>query len=364
MRSIFTGYLGTYSENPDGKGRGIYTFSFNCGTGVMEDIHLAAEAVNPSWLAVAPSGKFLYVVNELNKLEEKPNGAVSAYEIGGDGSLRFLNSKSSEGKSPCHLAVDKDSTHVIATNYVNGTLSVLPLDKEGRLGNSVQVIRFKGRGPNRERQERSHAHSFMFAPDNRFGFACDLGADKVMIYQFDKNAPKPLSPGVHPFIQSEEGAGPRHGIFNPDGTIAYYINELDSTVDVLKYNEGIFEKIQGISALPGALPDQAAVCGSIAAAVRISADGSYLYSSNRGHDSIAVFKVLPGGLLKFIDAVSSEGKHPRDFIIDPSGNFLLVLNKDTDNMVISRINPKTGLFKKEREYPVPSPVSIAFLNMV
>jgi 6-phosphogluconolactonase len=358
----FSGYIGSYTEGT-GKSKGIYSFTMDADSGIVGDIHLAAEIKNPSYLAFSPSRKFLYAVNELGGHEGKPRGAVSAFAVGEDQSLTFLNAKGSGGEGPCHISVHKSGAFVVVSNYSGGVLAVLSAGKDGRLGAAAQLIQYQGTGPNTGRQEKAHAHSFTFAPDFSMGFACDLGSDKVMLYNFDPKARKPLVPWGQPFAAALPGYGPRHGVFHPRGKIAYILNELKSAVDVFAVSGGgrsggegpSFDRIQTISSLPGGRGKE-----SIAAALRIGADGKFLYASNRGHDSIAVFKISSAGLLELAGVVPSGGRHPRDFILDPRGNFLIALNKDSDNMVIFKVARRTGLLKKEREYPALSPTSIVF----
>jgi 6-phosphogluconolactonase len=247
----------------------------------------------------------------------------------------------------------------VAANYASGVLSVFPLDEGGVIGEAVQVIRLSGRGPVAGRQEGPHAHFFQFDRAGAFGFACDLGSDRIMAYVFDENAREPLSPAPVPWFSSKPGAGPRHGVFSPGGERAYYLNELNSTVDVLAYDgaRGAFELRQSLSSLPPgcAVP-------STAGAIKISPDGKFLYASNRGYDSIAVFRVRPdSGELDFVEAVPSGGKTPRDFSLDPSGAFLIAANQDSDNLVIFRLDPETGLPKALREYAVPCPACVIFV---
>jgi 6-phosphogluconolactonase len=369
----FSGYLGTYTE---GKSRGIYYFCVNGESGVVECIRPAAEEQNPSFLAFSPSGEFLYAVNELDEYGGVPGGAVAAYAVREDGTLKFLNRKGSGGAGPCHLCVDREGRFVVTANYSGGSLAALPVGKGGRLGEAVQVIRYEGAGPDAKRQERAHAHSFTFAPDFSGGFACDLGADRVLLYDFKPGARKPLVPRAPSFVSAPPGYGPRHGVFHPSGRFAYVLHELGSAVDVFAVGDGAsgnssgggleggpgrglergggFRRLQTISTLP----EKGNRKPSSAAAIRMAPGGKFLYASNRGHDSIAVFRVLPGGLLDLADITDSGGQHPRDFIPDPKGNFLLVLNKDSDNLVIFKIDRRTGLLKQEREYAVPSPTGI------
>jgi 6-phosphogluconolactonase len=241
----------------------------------------------------------------------------------------------------------------VVSNYSGGVLAALPIGKDGRLGNAAQIIQYQGAGPNKGRQERAHAHSFTFSPDFSTGFACDLGSDKVMLYHVDSKAKKPLVPWEQPYAAVLPGCGPRHGVFHPRGKIAYVLNELKSTVDVFAFSGDSCDRIQTVSSLP-----KKGGKNSIAAALRIGGDAKFLYASNRGHDSIAVFKIRPSGLLDPVDLVPSGGRHPRDFILTPRGNFLIALNKDSDNLVVFKIKGRSGLLKKEREYPALSPTAL------
>jgi 6-phosphogluconolactonase len=354
MAESVSGYIGTYTRD-GGRGKGVYRFTLNTGSGLIEGLELAAGAPNPSYLALSPSKKYLYAVNETAEFEGQEGGAVSAYAREGGG-LRLINQKPSRGKHPCHIAIDGTESYAVAANYTSGTLSVYPLGPDGSLGDAAQVIQLSGKGPDPRRQEGPHAHSFLFDRSGAFGFACDLGTDRIMAYALDKNAPQPLSPAPQPWYSTEAGAGPRHGLFNPAGSTAYCLTEMGSTLEVLAYDpsRGSLERRQILSTLP---PGNRTP--SSASALRQSPDGKFLYASNRGHDSIAVFKTQPGaGEPGFVDALPSGGRTPRDFNIDPSGSFILALHQDSDNLVILRRDPATGLFRREREYAVPSPVSI------
>jgi 6-phosphogluconolactonase len=327
----------------------------NSSTGVIEDIRLAAQAVNPSYLTLAPPGKYLLAVNETANFNGAVEGAVSAYSIEKDGSLVFINQRPSGGTLPCHVALSGEGKFAVVPNYGSGVLSVFPLGAGGKLGEPCQTIRLGGSGPDRERQQGPHAHFFMFDKKFRRGFACDLGTDRVMAYEFDAAAETPLKPNGVPWHIAAPGAGPRHGAFSPSGKYAYILSEMGSTLEVLSYDsrDGSFETIQILSVLP-----KGSGVNSTAAALKLGAGGAFVYASNRGHDSIAVFRVTKTGTLEFSGALSSGGRTPRDFTVDPSGKFLVAANQDSDNLAVFRIDPKTGLFKKEREYPVPAPVCI------
>jgi 6-phosphogluconolactonase len=351
------GFIGTYT-GLNSKSEGIYTFSLNAKTGEIEDLRPAAGTDNPSWLALQPGGNYLYAVNELDDFNGKGRGgAVSAYRIENDGRLDFINQKPTHGKSPCHLAINNSASHAVAANYFGGSLAVFPLDKNGAINDPCQIIQFSGHGTNPVRQEGPHAHSFLFDKTSTFGFAMDLGTDRVMAYQFSSNTTEFLKSAKTPWYSTSPGSGPRHGVFNPPGTCAYIVNEIDSTVHVLRYNsvEGSFIYTQTISCLPENCKTQ-----STCAAVKMSPDGNFVYASNRGHDSITVFKVKYDDTLDFIKTVPTGGRTPRDFSITPDGNYLLAANQDTDNLAVFRRDRASGSLEKEREYPVPAPVCVIF----
>jgi 6-phosphogluconolactonase len=333
----------------------------NAKNGCIEDLRLAAMALNPSYLCPAPSRQYLYAVTETGDYQGAPTGAVAAYRIGKDGMLQFINQKSSEGTSPCHVTVSRGTSFAVVSNYASGVLTVFPLGPDGSLGDPCQVIPYSGSGPNSERQKGPHTHCFMFDRKEKYGFACDLGTDRVMAYRFRKNAEEPLKSAEVPWFKTAPGAGPRHIVFNAVGNRAYLLNEIDSTLDVLAYDpgRGAFEKLQSFSTLPRGTN----TTSTAAAAVRISPGGGFVYASNRGHNSLAIFKVKKedgGGMLEFAGILPTCGKTPRDFNFDPSGNFLLVPHQDSDNLVIFRIDKKTGFFKRVGEYPVPSAINIVF----
>ncbi|AEF80067.1 lactonase family protein [Leadbettera azotonutricia] len=358
MVPFYCGFIGTYTQSSNSKSEGIYSFTLDAKTGEVEDLHLAARADNPSWLSLHPAGQCLYVVNELDDFNGKEKGgAVSVYSIKNDGSLDFINQKTTQGKSPCHLAINSGASYAIAANYYSGSITVFPLAHNGAINDPCQIIQFSGKGPNSLRQEAPHAHSFLFDKTCAFGLAMDLGTDRVMAYQFSSNTAEPLKPADVPWYNSLPGSGPRHGIFNPRGTCVYIVNEIDSTLNVLKYNsiDGSVINIQTISCLPENCKTQ-----STCAAVKISPDGNFVYVSNRGHDSITVFKVKRDDTLDFIDAISSGGRTPRDFGITPNGNYLLALNQDSDNLVVFHRDETSGCIEKKREYPVPAPVCVIF----
>ncbi|GHU06592.1 hypothetical protein FACS1894147_13270 [Spirochaetia bacterium] len=295
MEKTVSGYAGTYTQGGGGKGRGIYKFTMDTENGTLEDISLAAESANPSYLALASSGKNLYAVNETNEYNGQKGGAVSAFARDEkSGGLTLINQKFSEGVSPCHVAVNTAATHALVANYTSGVLAVFPLESNGALCDASQTIEFSGAGQNPDRQEGPHAHFFMFDHDEFFGYVCDLGTDRIMAYNFDDTCRDPLCVGETPWFSSKPGAGPRHGVFNASGETAYIINELDCTVDVLAYKMyfACFDKRQSVSTLPAGVTIKETTPQSSGAAIKIHPNGKFVYASNRGHNSIAVFKTI------------------------------------------------------------------------
>ncbi|MCL2878607.1 MAG: lactonase family protein [Treponema sp.] len=364
---VINGYIGTYTQHSgNGGARGIYFFSLNTADGRMEHFRLAADIPNPSYLAPAASGKYLYAVNELHEFEGFPGGTVTAFAVDQTSfEIKPLNRQRSGGKGPCHIALSQycaqnhvqNCTHnvpqhfAVVSNYSEGAISVFPLCEDGALSEISQVIRFEGSGPVRNRQNCSHAHSFTFAPDGSYGLACDLGADRIMPYTAENNALVPM-----PYFCSAPGSGPRHLVFSPDGKLVYCVNELNSTVDVLSCCKGVLQRKQTVSTLP-----EGCVQVNTTAAIKLSADARFLYVSNRGHDSIAVFAVDKAGLLQLEAVIPTGGKNPRDFAIDSSGQFLLVCNQDSDTLVVFEIDPVHGTLFRKWEYPVPSGVCVVLM---
>jgi 6-phosphogluconolactonase len=356
MSAKAAGFIGTYTEGAyGGRGRGIYSFTLD-GT-ALEGPVLVVETCNPSYLALGPSKKVLYAVNEVSQFAGAPTGAVSAFAV--EGGLRFLNQQASGGQDPCHVAIDAAGAYGVVSNYSGGTLGVFPLEKNGALGAALQLIRLSGRGPHPRRQEGPHAHSFIFDREQRRGFCLDLGSDRIMAYDFHRGGPEPLVPASVPWFSVKPGAGPRHGVFDPAGEVLYLVNELDVSLDVLRYAAGAFEKQQTLSLLPHPGPPQPGEADT-AAAIRLGPGGKFLYASVRGQDRIVWFRVGPGGLLAPEDWAASPGKGPRDFCFSPGGDALVVCNQRSDNAAVFRVDAATGKLTLRGAYPVPSPVCVVF----
>jgi len=349
-------YVGTYTI---GKSDGIYLYSLNLTSGELKHVATTKGVKDPSFLALAPSRRYLYAVNEVEEFAGKKSGAVSAFAVDQrTGALRLLNQQPSLGGAPCYLVVDQTSRFVLVANYVGGNVAVLPVRSDGSLGEATDVKQDLGSSINAERQKGPHAHCIVLDPANRFAYGCDLGTDKIMIFQFDARRGK-LTPGTTPSVQVKPGAGPRHLTFHPGGKYAYVINELHATVAAFAHDQikGKLKEVQTVATLPTNFTG-----ANTSADIHVSPDGRFLYCSNRGHDSIAAFKIDPrNGKLTFIAHESTGGKTPRNFAIDPTGAFLLAANQNSNNIVTFRLDPKTGrLGATGHVVEVPSAVCLKF----
>lgn len=351
-------YLGTYTGT---EGGGIPVCELDLDSGKLSPPHIAAQTVNPSFLAIHPSRKFLYAVGEVSQLDGKKTGGVSAFAIDhASGGLTRINQQSSGGAGPCYLVVDATGKNVLVANYGGGSVACLPINSDGSLRPATSFIQHHGSSVDRSRQEGPHAHSINLDPHNRFAIVADLGLDKLLVYRFDP-AKGSLTPNDPPSTSLPAGGGPRHFAFHPDGRHAYANNEMSSTVSALAYDaeRGVLSELQTISTLPEPTP------GNSTAETRVHPNGKFVYVSNRGHDSIAIFAVEPGsGKLTPIGHEPTRGKTPRNFNIDPSGRYLLAANQDSGNVVAFRIDQQTGkLAPTGSEIQVPRPVCVRFLSL-
>ena len=352
--ALLSFYVGTYT---DGESRGIYRFTLDPVSGAASDPVLAVAAENPSFLALHPNGRFLYAVGERGDFQGEKTGAVSAFAIDPDsGDLRLLNQRPSLGAGPCHLVVDGSGRSVLVANYGSGTVAALPVGDDGRLGEPASVQAHTGTGPNERRQEGPHAHGIALDAEERRAVVADLGADRLFVYGFEA-ATGALTPSDPPAVALVPGAGPRHVAFDLRGELLYSINELDSTVTVLRYDAatGGLESVQAISTLPDDFEGE-----SWTAELEVSPDGRFLYGSNRGHDSLAVFAVDPtSGRLSAVGHVATGGRWPRHFSIDPSGRWLLAANQHSESVVVFRLDPESGMPSPVGEtVTVPTPVCV------
>lgn len=347
-------FVGTYTVRGS---KGIYAFDLNLSSGETTQPRLVAETLNPSFLAIHPTARFLYAVNELWGAGEE--GTVSAFAIQPDGNLQFLNRQPSEGKGPCHLTIDKTGKFTLVANYGSGSVAVLPILPDGRLGKATCSIQHEGKSVNPQRQEGPHAHSVNLDQANKFAIVADLGIDKLLVYRFNP-AEGTLEPNDPPYVATAPGAGPRHVAFHPNGNFVYAINELNSTVTVYRYDpaKGTLTELQTVSTLPEGFRDT-----NTTAEVQVHPSGRFLYGSNRGHDSIAIFAIDgESGKLSLVGHQPTQGRTPRNFGIDPTGTYLLAANQDSDNIVVFKIDAQTGKLEATgRSVKVPAPVCVKFL---
>ena len=354
-------YVGTYTEEGS-KSKGIYAYRFDEDTNQITSLGLAAETTNPSFVALHPNGQFLFAVNEVQNYKGPNSGGVSAFSVDrATGKLTFLNEVPSRGADPCYIIVDKAGKYVLVANYTGGSIAVFPVLADGKLGEASQFVQHTGRGANPKRQEGPHAHSIDLSPDNRFAFVDDLGLDELKVYKYD-TAKGSLTPNSPPFAKLDAGAGPRHFVLHPSGKFAYVVAEMASTVTAFSVdlNKGTLQRLQTVSTLPKDFRGE-----NDDAEIQIHPSGKFLYASNRGHDSIAVFAIdsQKGTLTQFED-VPTQGKIPRSFEIDPTGNFLFAENQKSDNIVVFRIDAKTGrLTPTGKVLDVGSPVDVKFLKV-
>jgi 6-phosphogluconolactonase len=368
MTQDYLVYIGTYTEPIlfgtgqilQGKGEGIYVLRMDPVSGSMESITTITGIANPSYLAFDSSCSYLYAVNELKSYQGEPTGTVSAFAVNSKtGHLKFLNKKPTRGIDPCHLTVDKTGRYVLLANFMSGSVCVLPIRADGSLGDASDFKQHHGSSIHPARQLGPHAHAVTLDESNRHAFVPDLGLDRVLIYRFDVESGR-LQPEEGPGAAVKPGAGPRHLVFHPNGRQAYLINELDSTVGVYNYDnrEATLLDIQTITTLPADFHG-----ANTCADVHVSPSGKFLYASNRGHDSIVIYKIDPAtGRLHCIGHESSRGNTPRNFAIDPGGKFLLAANQDSDAIVTFLIDPQSGRLRPSGQITdVPTPVCVKII---
>ena len=356
VRADYFVYFGTYTG---AKSKGIYVSRMS-DDGKLSAPELVAETASPSYLAVHPNNKFLYAVGEVANFGGKKAGAVSAFAIDSKtGKLTALNQQSSGGDGPCHLALDEKGRCVLVANYGGGSVQALPVKKDGSLGEPGSFIQHEGSSLNKSRQSSPHGHAILVDPSQKFAVACDLGLDKVLIYKLDPATAK-LTPNDPAFGTLAPGSGPRHIAFHPNEKFAYVINEMNCTMTAFSWDSkrGALKEIHTISTLPGELQR-----GYSTAEVYVHPSGKFVYGSNRGQDTIAVFACdEKSGRLTPVEHQSTQGKTPRHFGIDPKGKFLLAENQGSDTVVVFRIDAKTGkLTPTGEKIGVGAPVCAVFV---
>ncbi len=346
-------YVGTYTRKEghvDGKAKGIYLLEQHHDNGKLKMAGLAAELTNPSFVKVGKKGKYLYAVSELGP-QDGDSGLVYSYEILEDGTLKNIGKLGTGGFAPCHIALDRAGKFAFVSNYLGGVVMVYKIGSDGSLEKSQEI--------NLPNADESHAHSVKISGDNRYAYIADLGNDKIWIYHFDVMTGQ-LKPHDQNFVQLEEGAGPRHLSFTKNGSFVYSINELNSTVSAFSIEkDGRLKHIQNITAIP-----ESYVQPNSAADIHIHPLGKFLYTSNRGHDSIAIFEIdAETGRLSHVDYVPIAGKTPRNFAISPFGKFLYAASQDTGNITIYKINESTGKLKPQPPvFEIKTPVCLEFVK--
>jgi 6-phosphogluconolactonase len=350
----YIAFVGTYTTKTDSKG--IYAFEFDVPSGKLSERGLAAQTPDPSWVAIHPNGKFAYAANEAGK-----QSTITAFSIDAK-TAKFaqLNQVPAQGQDPCHLAFDKTGKYLLAANYSSGTVAVFPVQPDGKLGEPTAVVKNAGEtGPNKERQEGPHAHWVEATPNNKLVLVSDLGLDRVLIYQLDATKGT-LTPNDPPAVGLAAGAGPRHVALAPNGKFLYVVSELNSTVTAYSFdvNTGASRQVQVVSTLPSDYHGR-----NDTAEIAVHPTGKWLFASNRGADSIAVFSIdRADGTVHAAGSFPTGGKEPRHFAIDPSGHFLLAENQNTNNITVFRIDYTTGALSHVAGADgIPAPVCLTFL---
>lgn len=352
-------FVGTYTRNEghvDGKAKGIYQIAADTSDGELFRISTITDIINPSFLTCSPNGQYLYAVSEIGGGPDT-TGYVYAYRIDGQ-EVRALNRQISHGNAPCHLTVHPSGKYLFAANYMGG-IAMYPIQADGSLGAASDVLYLEGAGPH-SRQEASHPHSITIDREGRFAYVADLGTDRIMIFSIDLVNGK-LEAAETPFAQVAPGAGPRHLTFHPNGQLLYAINELNSSITAFSYDraDGHLEALQTVSTLPMDYTG-----GNSCADIHIDPSGRFLYGSNRGHNSIAMFTIdSANGFLELIDHQSTAGEIPRNFAIDPQGQFLYIANQNSDNIVSFSIDQESGRLDLIDELRIPTPVCIQFVPL-
>ena len=350
-------YIGTYSKAPS---KGIYQSVLDMTTGTMSEPTLVAETVDPSFLAIHPSGQFLYAVGEVNEFEGEKAGSVSAFKINPKtGDLTLINRQSSKGTSPCHISLDATGKVALVANYGSGSVAAFRIADDGSLIAASAFVQHRGKSVNPQRQGEPHAHSINADAAGKFAVAADLGTDQLYVYKLDV-AKGTLTPNEPASVKVAPGSGPRHFAFAPDGKHAYVINELANTIIGFDYDasKGVLTPIQTISTLPATFSGD-----SFTAEVQVHPSGKFVYGSNRGHDSLAVFAVdTHSGELTAKGQVPTQGKFPRNFGIDPTGRYVIAANGSSNSIVVFKVDLATGALEPTGQtISVGSPVCIKFL---
>jgi 6-phosphogluconolactonase len=349
-------YIGAYTR---GASKGILLAHFNSKTGAISTPELAVATPNPTFLAIHPNNRFLYAVNEVESWNGQPTGSVGAFSIETGGKLRLLNQVSSKGRGPCHVALDTKGRVALVANYGSGSIASYKIATDGQLSEAVSFFQDSGFGPNQSRQAGPHAHSNTLSADNRYVISCDLGTDRLSIYELDTENAK-IVPSNPPFVRAVPGGGPRHFTFHPNEKFGYVCNEMLSSVTAFQWNRfrGELTELETVSTLPkGGFSGE-----NSTAEIRIHPVNGRLYVSNRGHNSIAVFEIAKDGKLTLIETAATGGKTPRNFNFDPSGRWLLAAHQDSNDIKVLEIHHKKGtLAATSNSAQCGAPVCLRFL---
>ena len=348
-------YVGTYTD--DHRSKGIYLLRLSPATGALSIAGVAAETVNPSFIALSPNGESAFAVNEIGDVDGKPGGMVTAFGRAAPGTLGATSTESTRGAAPCYVSTDRSGRLLFVANYSSGSVAMFPILANGGIGAMSGLIQHHGHGPDAERQEGPHAHCAIPDPANKFVLVADLGLDRIMVYRFDAGAGT-LGTSTSAQGMLAPGSGPRHLAFHPGGRVVYVTNELNSTVSAFRYEPetGSLTELQTVPAVSGSTVPNAP------ADIHLHPSGRFLYMSNRGHNSITVFAIDAGSaMLTPVQVVSTEGDWPRNFAIDPSGDFLIVANQRSDSIHSFRIDAVTGrLTSTGQRVALPAPVCVRY----
>ncbi|TLU98838.1 lactonase family protein [Dyadobacter luticola] len=341
-------YVGTGDK---GAGSSISLCELNLSTGQITLVDTFNNCMAPGYVAVAPNKKNLYAISSDNK--------VSAFSIGGDKKLTYLNSQPSEGTGPCHVSVDPSGKMIFVSNYGGGAFAAYTLQADGKIAPATYKEQYTGKGPNEKRQEKAHAHFATASPDGKYVYVTDLGSDKVMNYVLDAKNGKLTPNPAQPFFSGKPGAGPRHLIIHPSGKSLFLLNELEASLTSCTIGKnGVITAVKTYPTIPADYNGPT----NTSAAIHLHPNGKFVYVSNRGHNSISGFKILPNGELEMIDQQTKSISTPRDFNIDPSGKYMVVANQSTDNLVVYDVDAATGKFAfKAESIGVKAPICVAFL---
>ncbi|MES2478889.1 MAG: lactonase family protein [Bacteroidota bacterium] len=331
--------VGTYTDGrPD---KGIFIYEFDPENGRLKKLSSTQQITNPSFLTISPDGQYIYACTDTKM---SGAGSVSAFRFdSSNAQLTFLNKQNSGGENPVYLTCSPNNEYVINGNYTEGTVSVFPTNSDGSLNPAVQLIQFEGSSVNARRQDKAHIHATVFSNDYRYLFFPDLGTDKIRVYKFEPKQNQPLTAMADMDVATVAGSGPRHLIFHPNNKFVYCTEELSGTIAVFSYENGKLDSIQRLFSY-SKLQDE-----YNSADIHLSPDGLFLYASNRldNENTISIFAVdQHNGHLTLLGHQYTYGDHPRSFTIDPTGNFLIVANLLSDNIVVFKRNIKTGLLKK------------------